>query len=197
MRSARTRDVPDQGDHRLVGVIGPKIAEGRGRRGWSIEGLASRAGVASGLVSQLERGIGNPSLATLVAIASALEIPIGVFFEGTAQDDQLVVRRANRKHLVLNDRGMTYELLVPDLRGNLSMLYIELPPGFSNEEVPFSHPGEEAELVLGGQLEAHIGSGTYRLDAGDSIRFSCVLPHWFRTFDQPVVVVSAMTPPSF
>lgn len=181
----------------MVGLLGPKIARERAATGLSIQELGERAGIATGLLSQLERGIGNPSLATLLGLASALEIPVGAFFLGTDGDSDMVVRKDSRKRLVLSDRRMTYELLVPDLQGRLSMLHVELPAGFSNEDKPFAHPGEESELVLEGTMEAHIGSRVFLLNSGDSIRFSCAIPHWFRTFEEPVVVISAMTPPSF
>jgi len=198
---ARRRDkralATDADRDAIVGLLGPKIARERAARGMSIEQVAERAGIATGLVSQLERGIGNPSLATLLGLASALEIPVGAFFEGAGGDGDMVVRKESRKRLVLSDRRMTYELLVPDLQGLVSMLHIELPAGFSNEDKPFAHAGEEAELILEGTVEAHIGSRVFLLNAGDSIRFSSAVPHWFRAFEEPVVVISAMTPPSF
>jgi mannose-6-phosphate isomerase-like protein (cupin superfamily) len=46
-------------------------------------------------------------------------------------------------------------------------------------------------------LEAYIGERTFTLGPGDSIRFNCGIPHWFRTFDEKVVIISSMTPPSF
>ena len=192
----RTRTQQDESAG-IVGALGPRIAQERVVRGHSIEELAERAGISSGLLSQLERGIGNPSLATLVGLASALDVPLGSFFAGNKNNDDIVVRRRMRKRLTLADRRLKYQLLVPDLQGSLSMLYVELPAGFSNELTPFSHAGEECELVLEGTVEAHIGPRTFLLEPGDSIRFASAIPHWFKTFDKPVVIVSAMTPPSF
>src|SRR5207253_4257764 len=118
-------------------------------------------------------------------------------FGGALGESDMVVRPHARKRLVLSDHNLVYELLVPDLQGRLSMLYIELPPDFSNQDKPFAHPGEECELVLNGHLEAHIGERAFQLGPGDSIRFNCAIPHWFHTFDEKVVIVSSMTPPSF
>jgi quercetin dioxygenase-like cupin family protein len=102
-----------------------------------------------------------------------------------------------RRRLVLAERNLTYQLLVPDLRGALSMLYIEMPTGFSNEHASFSHPGEEVAFVLEGRLEINIGGTARLLEKGDSIRFASITEHWYRTFDEEVVVITAMTPPSF
>jgi transcriptional regulator with XRE-family HTH domain len=181
----------------VVEAIGERISRERAVRGLSIEELAQRAGVSTGLLSQIERGIGNPSLSSLVGLASALEVPLGSFFGGEPGESDIVVRAHRRKRLVLSDHNLVYELLVPDLRGRLSMLHIELPAGFSNQDKPFAHPGEECELVLAGHLEAHVGDRVFSLGPGDSIRFNCAISHWFQTFDEKVVIISSMTPPSF
>lgn len=178
-------------------MLGERIARERALRALTIEDLAHRSGISTGLMSQLERGIGNPSLGTMLGIARALGLPVGAFFDNDASVDDILVRPRTRKRLVLKDRGLTYEMLVPDLRGSISMLRIELPPHFSNEERPFAHPGEECEFVLDGAVEAHIGTRTLALAAGDSIRFASATLHWFRTGDEGAVVISAMTPPSF
>jgi transcriptional regulator with XRE-family HTH domain len=181
----------------LVDAIGGRIARERALHGLSIDELAQRAGISNGLLSQIERGIGNPSLSTLVGLANALDMPLGAFFAGAADESDIVVRAQSRKHLVLSDHRLVYELLVPDLQGRLSMLHIELPPGFSNQEKPFAHAGEECELVLEGHVDAYIGERNFSLGPGDSIRFNSAIPHWFRTFETKVVIISAMTPPSF
>jgi transcriptional regulator with XRE-family HTH domain len=198
-----TADVPadvsdaEPAEEELVGRVGAIIAAERAGRGLSIGELARQAGISAGLLSQLERGIGNPSIDTVANIARALSIPIGSFFlrPTVAADD--VVHPHNRRRLVLAERNLTYQLLVPDLRGALSMLYIEMPTGFSNEHAPFSHPGEEVAFVLEGRLEINLGGTARLLEKGDSIRFASITEHWYRTFDEEVVVITAMTPPSF
>src|SRR5437870_5524392 len=183
----RVRRLTGQANDRpngMVDAIGERIARERTARRLSIEQLAQRAGVSTGFLSQIERGIGNPSLNSLVGLASALDVPLGSFFGGALGESDMVVRPHARKRLVLSDHNLVYELLVPDLQGRLSMLYIELPPDFSNQDKPFAHPGEECELVLNGHLEAHIGERAFQLGPSDSIRFNCAIPHWFHTFDE-------------
>lgn len=43
--------------------------------------LAATAGISISLISDITNGKGNPSLDTLVAIAKALEVPIGALLE--------------------------------------------------------------------------------------------------------------------
>jgi len=179
----------------LSGVVGATIAVQRAAHGLTIEDLARRSGTSTGLLSQLERGIGNPSLGTLTRLAQALEIPIGSFFAGPNEAD-MVIHPQSRKRLVRSDKNLTYQLLVPDLQGALSMLWIEMPPGFTNAHDPFRHLGEECMLVLEGEIEAHAEGRTLLLRAGDSIRFASSMPHWYRTFETKVVLITAMTPPT-
>ena len=193
----RARRSDDSNGDGLTGRIGAIISKERIGRGLKLGDLAQRASISAGLLSQLERGIGNPSIETMANIARALDLPIGTFFDGPEDPGEEVVHRSTRRRLVLSKRKLTYELLVPDLHGALSMLYIELPPHFTNKHAPFSHPGEEALLVQEGSVALHLGERTYHLDEGDSMRFAASTNHWYETADAPVVIISAMTPPSF
>jgi transcriptional regulator with XRE-family HTH domain len=194
MGTVRSGEHPE--DEQLVGLLGQVIARERAKRGLTIAQLATQADVSAGLLSQVERGIGNPSIETAAKVARALGVPIGTFFVGDGHAND-VVHPESRKRLVLADHDLVYELLVPDLQGALSMLRIELPPGFSNEDAPFSHPGEEAMLIVEGSLTVHLGTQTLHMETQDSLRFTSTIDHWYEVGDEPVVVISAMTPPSF
>lgn len=181
----------------LISKVGSIILRHRKLRKMTITELAAKAGISAGLLSQLERGLGNPSIETLSQLARTLAIPIGTFFESANSPPGEVVHPHSRRRLVLEDKKMTYQLLVPDMQGALSMLYIELPPGFSNANAPFNHNGEEVVFVLSGTIEIHIEDRQWLLEPGDSIRFQSSVDHWYRTFDERVVVITAQSPPSF
>lgn len=55
-------------------ALGAAVKQLRAQRGATQEGLAYEAGITTGTLSQLERGISNPSWGTLKAIAGALGI---------------------------------------------------------------------------------------------------------------------------
>lgn len=182
-------------DNHVVRTIGQRLTRERIVRSLSLEEVAQRAGISVGLLSQLERGIGNPSLSTLQALAHAMDMPLAAFFVGVDQRS-MVVRAAHRKRVVLSDRKLVYEMLVPNLERVLLMVQVEFPSGFSNESLPYSHVGEECDLVLEGRVEAWVGGERSLLNPGDSITFDAAIPHWFCTFEERAVVISAMTPPS-
>ena len=54
----------------------PEIRQRRAQFGLSQEGLALDAGIDRTFVSQIERGVGNPSLRILCRIADRLELPV-------------------------------------------------------------------------------------------------------------------------
>ncbi len=180
--------------------VGRHIQGLRTSKGISQEQLAHAADVSSGLISQLERGIGNPSFLTMAKIAYALGVPISTFFEDGRSPD-IVVHPHSRKKLSVpefEEVGLVYELLTPDLNRALEAIWVEFPPGASNQERPFQHQGEECGLLLEGVLEVHIGDDVHCLRPGDSIAYVSNVSHWYRN-PGPVTAKSVwvITPPSF
>lgn len=55
-------------------ALGAAVKQLREQRGATQEGLAYEAGITTGTLSQLERGISNPSWGTLKAVAEALGV---------------------------------------------------------------------------------------------------------------------------
>jgi transcriptional regulator with XRE-family HTH domain len=177
-------------------AVGEVIREARRGR-YSLEDLAQRAGVSAGFLSQLERGLSNPSMTTLTKIAAALDLPLGQFFQGPQLEGRMVVRAAARRKLVLPHEGLVYEILTPDLRGSLAMLLSTIGPGFDNSDEPFQHRGEECVFLLSGSLDVVVAGQAFSLEAGDSVRYDPSLPHWFRNRStEPAQIVGAVTPPN-
>ena len=105
----------------------------------------------------------------------------------------------SRRQLQVTDRGLVYELLTPTMNGQLLVLKVRIPSGYSNESVPFNHHrAEECLFVLEGTCYFQIGEDGYTLDAGDSITYQGDQPHWFRVVgDAETVIIATMTPPVF
>lgn len=182
-----------------VAAVGNEIRRLRKLRGMTLEQLASRSGVSAGLLSQVERGQGNPSFNTLVQVAHALGIPVARLMAGE-QISSPVVRRSERRRLNLggNDDLVLAELLTARLDSALEAIRIVAEPGYSTEGTPFVHDGEEFGIVLEGTHAVNVGGMHYVLEAGDSISYSSTIPHWY---ENPGEVTSVslwvVTPPSF
>ncbi len=160
----------------------------------SLEDLALRTGLSVGLLSQMERGRGNPSFVTLMRIANAFQVQLGYFFSDGPQR-QLVVRRNERRRIRFPATGLTYELCTPDLSGKIAVIWTRMEPGMRGEEAPLHHEGEECLVLTRGVLEAHIGDQVVILHEGDSVTFDCSVPHWYYNPGPDIAeTIGAMTP---
>src|SRR5260370_30275401 len=196
-RAEPASDPAKQASRRDTAKLGTLIKQARSGR-YSLEALASRARLSPGLLSQIERGQGNPSFVTLCKIADALEMPLASFleFRGPAAIHGMVVRRSRRKKIQLPDLGLIYELLTPDLKRNLAMMRTLVPAGFDAVERPFHHPGDECLLIADGQLEVFVGKEHFQLRKGDSITYDSGQTHWWRNRGPgQAEVIWALSPP--
>lgn len=186
-------------DAAIVIGLGRAIKAARRGRNLTVERLGREAGVSTGLISQLERGRGNPSFLTLQRLAEALELPFGHFMQGPQSQGGMVVRADQRKRLIMpHTTEIVHELLTPDLRGSLEVLRTSVPPGWSNQDQPFHHSGEECVHVLSGTLQVTVGTSTFDLAEGDSITYPSATLHWYENHSsEPAVIIGAVTPPSF
>jgi transcriptional regulator with XRE-family HTH domain len=170
----------------------------RFRAGTSINELSRAAGVSRGRISEIERGIANPSFETLWRLSKALSISISAFFAGPDPEVAMVVRKRERKRLVLPRDKLEYELLTPDLQRSLEVILLRAPPGFDNSHSPLTHDGEKCIYVVNGTLTMNVGGTEYELRAGDSITFDASIAHYAANRGKAVVqAYQVVTPPSF
>lgn len=169
----------DEGDAQL----GTRIRQLRLARGFSIKELATRSELSAGSISQLERGIGSPSIRSLRNISKALGVTIAYFFPGEASEEapesEVVKRASKRKTLTFGDTGTTKDVLSSRGSEQLEFLLVKVAAGGSSGPELYSHEGEEGGVVLVGTLDLWVGDRQYRLEAGDSFGFKSALPHKF------------------
>ncbi len=181
-----------------VSSLGQRVR--RARRGrFTLEELAGRAGVSVGLISQIERGRGNPSLVTLIKLTHALGIHIEDLFEAPPGRRRMLVTKDERARLELpteGNEGFVFELLAPDLDRKIAMTRAKIPSGWDNEQAPYSRPGEHCLHLLDGELHVSVGGELFHLRPGDTLTFDSSLPHWYRNdSSRPAQIITAMTPP--
>lgn len=179
-------------------MLGERIRYYRTLKGQTGKELARKVGVSQSLISQIEQNTANPSIDTLRKITNALEIPIVLLFEEPDTVNGFVVTKNKRKKLKVPESNLTYELLTPDLNRKIEFLWIEIAPGEQVEPVAFAHEGEECAVILEGQLCLYINNTEFLLNEGDSVSFDSSQPHSIANIgNQKVVLVTAITPPSF
>lgn len=182
--------------------IGETVRARRKANGMTISDLADRTGLSPAIISQLERGMANPSFTTLAQVAHGLDMPVGSLFAQQATVRSPVVRKSERRDLRMvasKAVGQTgYELLTPDLNGSLEAIWVVTPPGHDTSDTPFTHHGEEFGIVISGRKEVYLDGVCHRLEEGDSITFDSSVPHWFTNVsDETCVALWIITPPTW
>ncbi|MDD9877527.1 MAG: XRE family transcriptional regulator [Magnetovibrio sp.] len=191
---------PENGDG--AASVGDQVREMRRARGLTLQQLADGIGRSVGYVSQLERGISKVDIENLHGIAGVLGVGINWFFQGdgagAADERGVVVRRGRRRRLDFPGAGITEELLSPSLNGAFEVILGTFQPGAATGEKNYSRPGEEAGVVLKGELELWIGDKEYRLSEGDSFQFPLSEPHRSRNpGPAETVVLWVIAPPTY
>lgn len=182
--------------------LGAQLRELRKAKGLSLQTVAKRAGLSVSMVSQIERNLSSPSLRSMRELASAVEVPIEMLFrrlqEPERSEQHAIVRPENRRALVLEKYGMYLEMICPEGGGALQTFIANiLPTGGSGPEMD-RHQGEEAGLVLCGQLDMWLGEDHFHLREGDSFRYDAQTPHRYQNTGPTITRVHwTITPPFY
>ncbi|MGE7904730.1 cupin domain-containing protein [Peribacillus sp. NPDC094092] len=176
--------------------IGKKVEKYRKVKGLSSRELAKLAEITPSMLSQIERGLANPSIQTLKVLAKTLNVPTFNFFIEETITEDLIVRSDKRKKMIIDQ--LSYELLSPDFTGNLATAIMKVPPNISSSESPIEHKGEEVAFILEGKIKLYLGEEEYILEAGDSVKIPANFKHkWENNFSQNAAVLFSVTPPAF
>jgi len=179
--------------------IGATIRRLREERHFSLKEVAERSGLTQSFLSQVERDLTSPSVASLRKVAQAFGVPLAALFQGPVAPSNRVVRRADRRQLVHPKRQWRDYLLTPNLTGKLQVILSVIEPGGGSGEEPYAHDSdEEVVVVVRGRLEFWVGSDRYLLEEGDSIVFESRIPHRNRNpGPDQAEVLWITTPPSY
>ena len=95
---------------KVIEAIGQRIKELRSQKNLTLEELAERSGCTPGFLSQIERNRAVPSIATLDAIAGALDTRVSDFFPDTIKTAK-IVRHNQRETFQFEGSSTIYSIL--------------------------------------------------------------------------------------
>jgi transcriptional regulator with XRE-family HTH domain len=178
--------------------IGEWLRTLRRRRQATLRTVADRAGLSESFLSQVERGVASPSVASLQRIAGALNVSVADLFQPDgSRTEPRVLRRESRPTLALGTRGRKF-LLTPRPLENLEVFIGELQPGGATAESPYLHgDSEELVVVLSGTVELQLEDRVFELTTGDSIDYRSSVPHKLVNSGEAIAeVMWIISPPS-
>jgi transcriptional regulator with XRE-family HTH domain len=172
-----------------------RLREARLAHGESLRGLAKRAGISPALLSQVETGKAQPSVATLFTLVNLLGISMDTVMaadparvEALPVNDAVPVQRAADNPVFKMQNGVTWERLAVDHAGVVDSYLVTYQPGAASsvDQRPMWHPGSEFVYLLDGELTLRFDTETFDLRAGDSVNFESTRPHYYSN-DSPFV----------
>ncbi len=176
--------------------VGAALAALRQQRGLSLEALSRQAGVSKSMLSQIERGQANPTVAVVWRLATALGVPLGELLgEAGPSPPRLVTVAAHATPRMTSPDGRCeLRILGPiDLAGRFEWYLLAVQPGGVLESQPHEPGSREHLSVLAGALEVCAGEHRTRLRAGETARYAVDVPHRIanpgRTAAQALLVV--------
>ncbi len=111
--------------------IGAKVKELRVQKGLTQEELADRTELSKGFISQLERDLTSPSIATLMDILQALGTDLKDFFN-EEPEEQIVFKESDYFEKLDEEYGNKTEWIIPNAQKNImEPIRLTLAPGGS------------------------------------------------------------------
>lgn len=175
--------------------IGHRIKQLRVRQNLTLEELASRSEVTKGFLSQVERNLTSPSIATLNDILEALGSSLAEFFREEKQD-QLVFQK--KDFFVDKKEDYTINWIVPNTQKNeMEPVLIEIPGKSKSFEVaPYS--GEEFGYCLEGSVIICVGDEKLALRKGETFYMKGRDFHYIKNENKTTAkILWVSTPPIF
>lgn len=160
----------------MTSEIGANLRNLREKQGLSLRDLASVTGLSPTLLSQVERGVTEPSLKTLRALSSFLGEAASSLFV-VANPVLMHVSRPGERSRISSPVGqIQYERLTPG-NGTFEVLRGTLAPGSWSSETPWAHDAIECVYVESGRLIVQVGDNEITAIAGESVTFASQQPH--------------------
>ncbi|MEE8532816.1 MAG: XRE family transcriptional regulator [Alphaproteobacteria bacterium] len=171
----------------LEAAIGRQVRALRKKHDMTVTELAGDAGLSSGMLSKIENGLTSPSLATLKALSTALNVPVtALFHKFEEQREATFVPRG--EGLKIERRGTRsghqYHLLGHSRDKAVAVEPYLITLTSESEIFPyFQHAGTEFLYMLDGRMGYRHGDRVYAMAPGDSLFFDADVPHGPETLD--------------
>jgi transcriptional regulator with XRE-family HTH domain len=157
----------------------------RNRQGLSLAAVAAQSGLSQSFLSQMERGLVQPSLRSVNRVARAL---------GTTASAVFALQGSGPVSLVRSGEGEIFAEARLLVRGNRAIHPLEIRGAPTEFGDYFEHPGEELLYVIAGRIEVEVARTTrYLLERGDAIYYAGMVGHQWRNADGGPIHVLMVT----
>ena len=168
-----------QTDESVGRLLCDRVRELRRKRGWSLEQTSAACGVSRSMLSEIERGRANPTLAVAFRIARAFGMSLGEMVQAPAAVPRVdVIRADDRTFHYRSDRHCSIRTLSPlHLEKSVEYYEIVLRPGGALRSAPHFEGARELLTVQKGALRVTSAGESENLARGDSAHYPADVPH--------------------
>jgi transcriptional regulator with XRE-family HTH domain len=167
----------------ITAFVAEAVRERREQLGLTLRALASKSGVSSSMISDIERGTKSPTVSTLAALAGALGVPISALVDRAAHPAARIhtVRAAESPEFVDPTSGARRKSFGPALAGSkMEFLRYAVPShAIAGQFAPHAAGTIEHMHLVAGRICVKFGTDTVVLEAGDSCSCLADAPHSF------------------
>lgn len=162
-----------------------RLKEIRIAKGYTLQDVSEATGYTKSFISQLERGLKNPSIDSLRKIASFLNVPVFSLLEEEGENEptaacQIITPEAQQKICLSSNSPVVYQIFTPNNgKSGLTGFLCHIGPGESSSGQFVCHHYAECTYVMSGEMTALIGEERHIVSAGSSIYVEPEVPHNF------------------
>ncbi len=177
--------------------IGEKIRRLRMAKEMTQEELANRCELTKGFISQVERDLTSPSIATLIDMMECLGTNLKDFFNETVEE-KIVFDKEDFFVQENTDLKNTITWIVPNAQKNeMEPILLELLPG-GTSQIDAPHEGEEFGYVLQGSVTLHLEQRKYKAKKGECFYYDTEAAHYISNDGKSIArILWISTPPYF
>ena len=168
-----------------TGKVNQRILSFMEKREMDVRGLAGATGLDPDFIDTMLKEDVYPPLGPLMKIARALGVRLGTFLDDQDSNDPYIVRQAEREaeFSVLAGKNKAtalnfYALGKGKTDRHMEPFFVEILPESAKEKTLSSHEGEEFIAVISGSIEVIYGNKIHVLNAGDSVYYNSIVPHY-------------------
>lgn len=163
-------------------VLCERVTELRQRNNFTLDQLAAASGVSRSMLSQIERGQANPTLAVTFRIAQAFGLSIGELVDDPAASGSIEIVHGNDpNNLFRADSECQIRTLFPlHMEKNVEFYEVVIQPGASLDSSAHFDGTRELFTVARGQAAISAATTQCELDQGDSAHYRADVEHAIR-----------------
>lgn len=170
------------GDTSLISLVGERVRARRHALGWTLDELADRSNVSRRMLVNVEQGVTNASISTLLRLSEALSIGLPALVAPAGEGQHIDVTRAGARQPLWTGEGGGAGTLAAGITAPhvVELWDWTLGPGDAHASEPHVPGTRELLAVIEGSVVVDVAGEDVTLEPGDAVSFAGDLVHGYR-----------------